>query len=250
MISIPHRGLHLLWNSLGPATLRIDEDPVRFTLRNHYSLLNKFVVPHGFDALHASNPSPHDQFVILEDWTQILDLVGSRHPDRAVLGHHACPAQGLEMQDRDVLHPLDIGHIVDVTIAVDHRGGDRHGLLIDCAVGLFAHWSGILGPFSRRARRFRAGKLAELRLTRRSRDPIYPPPPRPQHDPVMRTKRKFMKTQLTRPRKGGAAKRRRQADHRKRLVALGVEAEVVARMNQKDVRDMLKYPAKVAKDSE
>ena len=33
-------------------------------------------------------------------------------------------------------------------------------------------------------------------------------------------------------------------------VALGVEAEVVARMNQKDVRDMLKYPAKVAKDSE
>lgn len=56
--------------------------------------------------------------------------------------------------------------------------------------------------------------------------------------------------QLTRPRKGGAAKRRRQADHRKRLIALGVDEAVVAKMNQGDVRDMLKYPAKVAKSSE
>ncbi|MFP6857858.1 MAG: hypothetical protein VCA73_11325 [Roseibacillus sp.] len=66
----------------------------------------------------------------------------------------------------------------------------------------------------------------------------------------MRIRRKVLKVQLTRPRKGGAAKRRRQADHRKRLIALGVDEAVVAKMNQKDVRDMLKYPAKVAKSSE
>ena len=57
-----------------------------------------------------------------------------------------------------------------------------------------------------------------------------------------------MKTHLTRPRKSGAAKRRRQADHRKRLVALGVSQETVDQMNQKEVREMLKYPAKVGQD--
>ncbi len=56
-----------------------------------------------------------------------------------------------------------------------------------------------------------------------------------------------MKTHLTRPRKGGAARRRRQADHRKRLVALGVDQAAVDGMNQKEVRAMLKYPAKIGK---
>ena len=64
----------------------------------------------------------------------------------------------------------------------------------------------------------------------------------------MRVKRKFMKTHLTRPRKGGAAKRRRQADHRKRLVALGVDEAVVATMNPREVRTMLKYPAKISQE--
>lgn len=57
-----------------------------------------------------------------------------------------------------------------------------------------------------------------------------------------------MKTHLTRPRKSGAAKRRRQADHRKRLVALGVGQDTVDGMNQQEVRAMLKYPAKIRKD--
>jgi hypothetical protein len=65
----------------------------------------------------------------------------------------------------------------------------------------------------------------------------------------MRLKRSQNKTNVTRPRKGGAAKRRRQAEHRKRLIALGVDEATVAKMNQRDVRDMLKYPKKVAKKS-
>ena len=66
----------------------------------------------------------------------------------------------------------------------------------------------------------------------------------------MRTKRKFQKTHLTRPRKPAGAKRRRQLEHRKRLVSLGVREEDVARMTQKEVREMLKYPAKIAKGGE
>ena len=60
--------------------------------------------------------------------------------------------------------------------------------------------------------------------------------------------RKFEKTQLTRPRKGGGKKARRQRDQKKRLIALGMDEAVVAEMNARDVLTKLKYPAKVAKE--
>ena len=90
----------------------------------------------------------------------------------------------------------------------------------------------------------------QFRLTGSPREPITRPPTGiflTELHSDMRTKRKFMKTHLTRPRKSGAARRRRQADHRKRLVALGVEQTTVDSMNQKEVREMLKYPAKIGK---
>ncbi|MGJ8725376.1 MAG: hypothetical protein ACSHYB_12530 [Roseibacillus sp.] len=52
----------------------------------------------------------------------------------------------------------------------------------------------------------------------------------------------------SRPTKSGAARNKRQADHRKRLIALGMDEAVVAQMNPKDVRTKLKYPAKVVKE--
>ncbi|MCH2060506.1 MAG: hypothetical protein MK183_07745 [Verrucomicrobiales bacterium] len=67
---------------------------------------------------------------------------------------------------------------------------------------------------------------------------------------VMRLKRKFQKTHLTRPRKGGAAKRRRQNDQKKRLVALGMDEETVRKMSPRDVLTLLKYPLKVKGQSE
>jgi hypothetical protein len=61
----------------------------------------------------------------------------------------------------------------------------------------------------------------------------------------MRVRRKYMKTHLTRPCKGGAAKRRRQNDQKKRLIALGVNEDKVVKMSPRDVLTMLKYPAKI-----
>lgn len=52
----------------------------------------------------------------------------------------------------------------------------------------------------------------------------------------------------SRPTKSNSARRKRQADHRKRLIALGMDEAVVALMNPNDVRTKLKYPAKVAKE--
>jgi len=49
----------------------------------------------------------------------------------------------------------------------------------------------------------------------------------------MRTKRKYHKTHLTRPRKQGAAKTRRRLEQRRRLVGLGMnESEVAGARNQ------------------
>ncbi len=62
--------------------------------------------------------------------------------------------------------------------------------------------------------------------------------------------RKYQKKNLTRPSKGGGTKRRRQNDHRKRLIALGMDETTVNKMNAKEIRTKLKYPAKVVKELE
>ena len=62
----------------------------------------------------------------------------------------------------------------------------------------------------------------------------------------MRTRRKYLKTHLTRPRKSGAAKTRRRLEQRRRLVALGMDEADVNRLTSREVLDKLKRPAKVA----
>jgi len=52
----------------------------------------------------------------------------------------------------------------------------------------------------------------------------------------------------SRPRKSSGEKARRQRDQKKRLVALGMDEAVVAKMNSREVLDKLKRPAKVVKD--
>lgn len=52
----------------------------------------------------------------------------------------------------------------------------------------------------------------------------------------------------TRPRKGAGAKAKRFRDQKKRLVALGMEEEVVSKLTTREVLDLLKRPAKVAKE--
>ena len=49
----------------------------------------------------------------------------------------------------------------------------------------------------------------------------------------------------TRPRKSGAAKNRRQLEHRRRLVALGVPEEKVRSLDAKKVRSLIHDPSKI-----
>ena len=43
------------------------------------------------------------------------------------------------------------------------------------------------------------------------------------------------------------AKRRRQLEQKRRLIAMGMDEEIVDKMNPKEIRDMVKYPKKVEK---
>ncbi len=52
----------------------------------------------------------------------------------------------------------------------------------------------------------------------------------------------------TRPTKSNSARRKRQADHRKRLIALGMDEAIVNQMSPNAVRTKLKYPVKVVKE--
>lgn len=52
---------------------------------------------------------------------------------------------------------------------------------------------------------------------------------------------------LNRPRKSAAARRRRNKLHQKRLVALGVPAEKVAKLDTLQMRTLLRRPVKTAK---
>ena len=50
-----------------------------------------------------------------------------------------------------------------------------------------------------------------------------------------------------RPRKHGAAMRRRMKTHQKRAIALGIPAEKVAKMNTEQLREALKRPVRTRK---
>ena len=63
----------------------------------------------------------------------------------------------------------------------------------------------------------------------------------------MGTGRKYHKTNLTRPRKAPGAKRRRRLEQRRRLVALGMDAEAVEKLTSREVLTLLQRPAKIAK---
>lgn len=64
----------------------------------------------------------------------------------------------------------------------------------------------------------------------------------------MARNRKYSKTNMTRPTKAPGPKRRRQLEQRRRLLALGVPEDKVSKLNPKEIRDLLKRPAKVQKE--
>ena len=52
----------------------------------------------------------------------------------------------------------------------------------------------------------------------------------------------------TRPTKSRGARKRRQLEQKRRLIALGMDEAEVAKLNPREILTKLKYPAKVAKE--
>ena len=61
----------------------------------------------------------------------------------------------------------------------------------------------------------------------------------------MGTGRTLNKAPRTRPTKKAGDRRRRETVQRRRLVALGLEEDLVKQMNTSEVRELLKKPAKL-----
>ena len=61
----------------------------------------------------------------------------------------------------------------------------------------------------------------------------------------MGTGRTLNKAPRTRPRKTPSERRRREKVQRQRLVALGMDEECVVKLTSKDLRELLRKPAKV-----
>ncbi len=55
--------------------------------------------------------------------------------------------------------------------------------------------------------------------------------------------RTMNKAPITRPKKGASERTRRVNTQKKRLVALGVDEQKVAKLNTKEIRDLLRKPA-------
>ncbi len=64
----------------------------------------------------------------------------------------------------------------------------------------------------------------------------------------MRTKHKYVKTNKTRPRKSAGARRRRQLEQKKRLIALGFDEATANKMNPREILDKVRFPKKVTKE--
>jgi hypothetical protein len=63
----------------------------------------------------------------------------------------------------------------------------------------------------------------------------------------MGTGRKLRKAPMVRPKKNACERRRRDKTQKKRLVSLGLPEEEVNKMTTRQVKDLLKRPAKIGK---
>ena len=61
----------------------------------------------------------------------------------------------------------------------------------------------------------------------------------------MGTGRTFNKQPVSRPKKGLRERRRRENVQKKRLVGFGLDEAVVAKMSSRELKDLLKRPAKI-----
>lgn len=66
----------------------------------------------------------------------------------------------------------------------------------------------------------------------------------------MGTGRTLNKKPATRPVKSEGERRRRVATQRKRLVAMGIDEKIVARLNTAEIRDLLRFPKQTASIAE
>ena len=114
---------HFFGNGARTARLRVHKDPVRFTFDQNFAVgfADEFVLAERAHAADAFDPCADFNLLAREGRQEILDQVRARHPGRTDVLRGGNPADGRVMLDGDVLHPLNIGHVVDVPVFINDR---------------------------------------------------------------------------------------------------------------------------------
>lgn len=104
-----------------PSGLRADECPVCLTVHKQHPVThpNEFVLSRRADVPEFDAPRPNLNRIAEEGWTKIVDVVRS-HDARALYRPlRTCPSRRLEMADRCILHPLNAGDVVDMSVLIE-----------------------------------------------------------------------------------------------------------------------------------
>ena len=136
-------------NGARTSTRGVHEDPVGFPPGNKrvVGFSHEFIPAEGPHPTEVDNPREGINSVACERRTQILNLVRAYHPGGSGCVHRPSASGRIGMENGDVLHPLNVGDAINVSVLVRHDGGDRELVSVDRTwLGFcFAHGSnGIL----------------------------------------------------------------------------------------------------------
>ncbi len=103
-----------------------DEDPFGLAASEELGVgsADESVVSERADALQAGHPSGGLNGVPRKGGTEILNVMRAHDPGTSQCAGGGGAADRRGVEDGDVLHPLDIDHIVHVPVGIDGRLGD------------------------------------------------------------------------------------------------------------------------------
>lgn len=135
-------------NGARTSTRGVHEDPVGFPpgKKRVVGFSHEFIPAEGPYSTEVDNPCEGINSVARERRTQILNLVRSLHPGGSGCVHRSSTSGRIGMENGDVLHPLNVGDVVNVSVLVRHGGGDRELVPVDriCLGFCFAHGSNVI----------------------------------------------------------------------------------------------------------
>ena len=102
----------------------INKHPFRFALGEHSLISDEAIAPQRPDLSPIGNPGQDGYLVVQERRFQVFDAMHPNKPGTAEFPCELRSATSLRVGDGGVLHPLNVSHVVDMAMCIDHLGRD------------------------------------------------------------------------------------------------------------------------------